>query len=476
MLKKIKDIKIQNYDHVVVGTGPAGITLALQLKKKNKNRVLLVEAGSFEYEEDSQEFYKGEIINNCNLKELHESRIRAFGGTSMVWGGMCRELDEIDFDEWPIKKTDLSIYLEEAKNILLVNENFLDDKFIDENIKLIDFQWSEPTIRFNDFYKDKIINDKKIDLLINTAVTKIEGNTEVEMLELFDHKENNFYKVKPKNIILACGAIENSRILLYSQTQSKNSFLKPLAIGKNYLVHPHYVVAKSLVEMEEIKKAFDQKYMTKEMFFVSPSNNFIKENAIGNIGLRFQVNEYPHDSKELLKDLLCIAPDYAKKIAALGNKKIDCTNIKFFSSWEVKPNNENYINLDESNIDKLGIPRVKVNVNLNENTKKTVKIFVEEVGKFLIDKELGRVAIRNFFYSDKYIWPKDGYGGSHEMGGTKMGVSTKDSVVDKNLKVHGIENLYILGSSVFPTCGHANPTLTICQLALRLGNYLNKLI
>ena len=86
------------------------------------------------------------------------------------------------------------------------------------------------------------------------------------------------------------------------------------------------------------------------------------------------------------------------------------------------------------------------------------------------------MAIRNFFYSDKYIWPKDGYGGSHEMGGTKMGISKKDSVVDKNLKVHGIENLYILGSSVFPTCGHANPTLTICQLALRLGNYLNKLI
>ena len=111
-------VLIQNYDHVVVGTGPAGITLALQLKKKNKNRVLLVEAGSFENEEDSQEFYKGAIINNCNLKELHESRIRAFGGTSMVWGGMCRELDEIDFDEWPIKKTDLSIYLEEAKNIL----------------------------------------------------------------------------------------------------------------------------------------------------------------------------------------------------------------------------------------------------------------------------------------------------------------------------------------------------------------------
>ena len=142
------------------------------------------------------------------------------------------------------------------------------------------------------------------------------------MLELFDHKENNFHKVKPKNIILACGAIENSRILLYSQTQSKNSFLKPLAIGKNYLVHPHYVVAKSLVEMEEIKKAFDQKYMTKEMFFVSPSNNFIKENAIGNIGLRFQVNEYPHDSKELLKTYFVLPQIMQKKLLHLEIKKL----------------------------------------------------------------------------------------------------------------------------------------------------------
>ena len=68
----------------------------------------------------------------------------------------------------------------------------------------------------------------------------------------------------------------------------------------------------------------------------------------------------------------------------------------------------------------------------------------EEIGKFFIDKDLGRVAIRDFFYSNEYNWPEDGYGGSHEMGGTMMGVSKKDSVVDKNLKVHGTKNLYVL--------------------------------
>ena len=55
-----------------------------------------------------------------------------------------------------------------------------------------------------------------------------------------------------------------------------------------------------------------------------------------------------------------------------------------------------------------------------------------------------------------------------------MGINDKSSVVDKNLKVHGSKNLFIAGSSVFPTGGHANPTLTIVELSLRLGNYLSK--
>ena len=64
---------------------------------------------------------------------------------------------------------------------------------------------------------------------------------------------------------------------------------------------------------------------------------------------------------------------------------------------------------------------------------------------------------------------------SHPAGTTRMGYSSDDSVVDKNLKLHGISNLYILGASVFPTSGHANPVFTIMALALRLSKFLTRM-
>ena len=61
---------------------------------------------------------------------------------------------------------------------------------------------------------------------------------------------------------------------------------------------------------------------------------------------------------------------------------------------------------------------------------------------------------------------------SHHMGTTRMGTDPSTSVVDPDCRVHGIDNLYVAGSSVFPASGYANPTLTIIALALRLGDHL----
>ncbi len=70
----------------------------------------------------------------------------------------------------------------------------------------------------------------------------------------------------------------------------------------------------------------------------------------------------------------------------------------------------------------------------------------------------------------------DEIGGHHHMGGTRMGNGLdKYDVVDKNLKVLTTQNLYIAGSSVFRSGGHANPTLTIVQLSLKLADHLAKL-
>ena len=77
----------------------------------------------------------------------------------------------------------------------------------------------------------------------------------------------------------------------------------------------------------------------------------------------------------------------------------------------------------------------------------------------------------------KDYYPEDDeIGGYHHLGGTRMHSDKKFGVVDANLKIHGLKNLYVSGSSVFTTGGHSNPTLPIVQLSLRLAEYLNNQI
>ena len=71
----------------------------------------------------------------------------------MVWGGMCRPLDEHDFYKWPIKKSDLDPYLDQVYRFLNIQKPIKKDLKLDEYINQIDFQWSEPTLRINEVYK-----------------------------------------------------------------------------------------------------------------------------------------------------------------------------------------------------------------------------------------------------------------------------------------------------------------------------------
>ena len=65
-------------------------------------------------------------------------------------------------------------------------------------------------------------------------------------------------------------------------------------------------------------------------------------------------------------------------------------------------------------------------------------------------------------------------GNFHHLGATRMHAEASKGVVDADCRVHGIRNLYVAGSSVFPTYGCSNPTLTVVALALRLADHLRK--
>ena len=475
MLINLSEFNPDKVEYVIIGTGPASISLAFELEKKNIS-CLLLEAGSFEYSDESQEYYEGKLVGKNYLGDIDVTRSRLFGGTSQKWGGMCRPFDESDFNNWPIDKNDLDSYQKKAQKFLNLENDFLPDKKINQNINLINFNWSTPTLRINNNdIKNNIKKSKFIYLSINSYVYNLNClENRVDSVSVYDSKNNLFLKKKIKNIILGCGGPENCRLLLVSSKKNPGSFLNNSLIGRYFIQHPHSIGARSVVKYQKIKKFFNSSYESRDMFFLSPSKNFINNEKISNSAVRLQTDHKSEKIKDTIKDLLCVAPKYGEKIFELFKKKTKCTYIKFFAAWEQIPKFENHVSLDTDNLDPIGIPKIIIESNIGDKTKYSLFKFLETIGHFFIEEDFGRVGIEEFLILNGSDFPMGAYGGSHHMGGTKMGAKRSNSVVDKNLLFHDSNNLYVVGSSVFPSGGHANPTFTVCQLSYRLADYLEK--
>ena len=121
-------------------------------------------------------------------------------------------------------------------------------------------------------------------------------------------------------------------------------------------------------------------------------------------------------------------------------------------------------------IDALGMRRAKVDWRLGQQVKDTVDTSFSLLAKELEDKNIAKVKLGPRINDTG--WPVDMEGTYHHMGTTRMHDSPRHGVVDRNCKVHDMENLYIAGSSVFTTSSSNNPTMTLVALALRLSDRL----
>ena len=121
--------------------------------------------------------------------------------------------------------------------------------------------------------------------------------------------------------------------------------------------------------------------------------------------------------------------------------------------------------------------RVVLNWHVHERVRDSIRRGLELVSAAIAEAGLGRVY--SFVHAEDEprvgSWPEI-TGGYHHTGTTRMGTDPTHSVVDRNGRLHEVENLYVAGSSVFPTAGFANPTLTIVALALRLGDHLKEVV
>lgn len=478
LLKNFKEASEFIYDFVIIGAGPAGISLALQLEKKDK-KVLIIEAGGEEISEKSQNLYKGKIVGD-NYFPLDSARLRYLGGSSGHWGGNCFDIEDFNFANWPISKNDLFTFLTDAKKILNLEGSFNRKKKLFQNFE--DINSLKSYVRFGEKYDDHLKKSKNIFLLLESPLLSIipqkDNPRKVDQIKIL-YANKSIKNIKIKNLILASGGIENSRLLLWSKILAKNSFLQDLPIGNYWREHPTGIVAQYVLNKKFKNTPFNsfellQNYLDEN--HIVTSYDFIKKENITTTRLTF--NTYPKVKnktfKHYIKDLVCIAPNFGKKIVEsfIDNNPVHCHGY-ISASGEQSLDYKNRVTLDTEK-DSLGIPKVKLEWRIKEDVYNSFKISLENLGREFIEKDIGRIGIDRQVYDNSFNKLDDIFANYHHMGGTVIGDNPKTSVVDKNLKVHKVDNLFISGSSVFSKSGTANPTLYIVMLSLRLGNYLAK--
>jgi choline dehydrogenase-like flavoprotein len=141
---------------------------------------------------------------------------------------------------------------------------------------------------------------------------------------------------------------------------------------------------------------------------------------------------------------------------------------------EQSPNPDSRVTLTDER-DALGLPRVQLNWAINEADKRSVRALVASIGRELGRLNSGRVHMAEWLEdSDDNHWTDELIGENHHIGTTRMSDDPKTGVVDRNCKVHGMDNLFVAGSSVFVTAGCANPTLNLAAFAIRLADHIKE--
>jgi choline dehydrogenase-like flavoprotein len=138
---------------------------------------------------------------------------------------------------------------------------------------------------------------------------------------------------------------------------------------------------------------------------------------------------------------------------------------------EQAPDRESRVTLDDSR-DRMGLRRAKVRWRCGDQEIATSRALTRWIAEDL--QRLGLAKVTDLgAMRDNAEWLESMTDAAHPSGTTRMSLGPREGVVDRDLQVHGVHGLFVVGASVFPIAGYANPTLTIVALALRLAEHLS---
>jgi choline dehydrogenase-like flavoprotein len=493
-------------DVCIIGAGAAGISMALEWID-TAHDVILLEAGGMRYETRSQEQYRGENVGEPYFP-LDAARLRQFGGTTGHWAGYCSPLDPIDFQDrdwvpnssWPIELDDLHAYYVRTQKIMEIGSFEYSAQFweardpevrrlpLGEDFWTKMWQFSPPT-RFGKVYRSAIVNAPNVHLYTHATVCELKANENVSAIEglVVRTLEGAEHRVRARHYVMACGTIQNARLLLASNTRAPGGIGNDNdLVGRHFMEHIQVPGANLIFATPQSLRMYvlppgAPAASTPARGELALSAESEKENRILHGASSISRGRWGADIKSTFQQ---ITPDVlADRRAAEESgqlpqdrpppRPIDATReFRLSTRQEQAPNPDSRVLLSDTR-DELGMPRVKLDWQLTELDKRSIRRFYELLGQTFGRTGLGRVQLADWLLdgNDKN-WPSFLSGGWHHMGTAKMHDDPKHGVVDANCKVHGVDNLYVAGSATFCSAGAANPTLTLVALTLRLSDHL----
>jgi choline dehydrogenase-like flavoprotein len=448
-------------DVCVIGAGAAGLVIARELGATGA-RVCLLESGTHGPAPDPDPMYQ---VRATGLPVPDDSRVRAFGGTTTVWSGRWKRFDPIDFEPrewvpnsgWPLSYADLDPYYVRAGRAVGVRDHAAHDNGeADAVAALVRSDALVPTVfhtlteaerDFGRALRARIEAADGIDALLDAHVVGLErSGRAVSRVKV--RGAAGELSVRARDVVIATGGIENARMLLLSGIGNQHD-----QVGRYFMDHP-----KAKVGVVETYHPLDMS-----------SWQGLSEDAPVWVGLK--LSDGVQREERILNSYVFLAPaferDIARRLLRRAVSPRRCRILTVRNYMEQEPDPESRVVLGDE-LDPVGQARASVRWTLGERDRRTMAVLHR-----VLRRELQRAGVGELdsplLHGGEFPAFQDA---SHHMGTTRMGRDPRTSVVDPDCRVHDVDNLFVAGSSVFPTSGYANPTATIAALAVRLADHL----
>lgn len=501
-------------DICIVGGGIAGLAMARFLDGRGA-KVVILESGGDKADNAAQALNRG--VSNRPDYPFQASRARAFGGTSTRWTGACLRLEAPDFEPrdwiansgWPIGPGDLAEDYTAAESFLgLAPARAFEDSLAASPLNGGDLEaqvvrYAQP-LDLGRSCRRVIESSPNVTCILHATVTEVipsAANRTVESIA-FQVPGGGTHQVAARHVVLAGGGIENARLLLASTRHHANGLGNDNdMVGRYHMEHPIRCLAvlpvgpcgadfRAFTDLRRLGEGPVQ-----GAFGLSAACR--KRERLMNMHMRVYRYHRLEDAAPVIDAKAALfAPDADTRRAGRGRlgrhgARLVSTGVPYVA-WHIlnkiapaarfdhvrltafveqEPNPDNRITLSRDR-DVFGQPLPHLQITESDEMQESILQTLVCMGRALSARGLpglryGPGAMAHLAYYDAY--------GLHQLGGTRMSDDPRRGVVDRNARVHGLGNLHVAGSSVFPTGGAANPTLTIVALSLRLARHLRRI-